>query len=224
MNNVERQGLSIVALGDFNPKIFSPAWFASEDLIGKHEANAADVKFIHRDVSAFSIEWFKLQVDRERFIISTEQQPYFKNIIDFMLGTFSILQHTPIRAVGINRTMDIRMSSRDERDNLGYYLAPKSPWKNIFDKPAMMRLDVTDDVKIIDEVSGKTSIQIEPSKLIYPDGIYFNLNRHYQVNDEEKTLGATKVISAFKGDWESALKEADRIISSLLQNFSEVKK
>ena len=39
--------ISIVLLGNFNPKIFQSAWFASQNLIRKIEANEAKIEIIH---------------------------------------------------------------------------------------------------------------------------------------------------------------------------------
>ncbi len=47
----DRYKRSIVLLDDFNPKIFHPAWFAAENLIGKQDAESAKVEVIHQDVS-----------------------------------------------------------------------------------------------------------------------------------------------------------------------------
>jgi hypothetical protein len=39
----EIQGISVVWLGDFNPKIFQPAWFAAEGLIRSRSTEWARV-------------------------------------------------------------------------------------------------------------------------------------------------------------------------------------
>jgi hypothetical protein len=38
---------SVVAVGSFNPLIFQPHWLEKHDLIGEHEAKAAEVYFAH---------------------------------------------------------------------------------------------------------------------------------------------------------------------------------
>src|SRR3989304_7099258 len=104
---------SIVILGDFNPKIFQPSWFAAENLIGKQEAEGAVVSVVHSDISIFSIEWARLEILRERFFAETTQQPYDKALRDLVLGTFTILRHTPLRLMGINTTMHFRVESEE---------------------------------------------------------------------------------------------------------------
>jgi hypothetical protein len=41
----EIQGMSIVLVGGFNPKIFHPAWFAAQKLIREKEAEEANIVF-----------------------------------------------------------------------------------------------------------------------------------------------------------------------------------
>ena len=67
----EIRRIDVVLLGDFNPKIFSPFWFASEGLLGRKEAETAVPEIIHSDVSIFKSDWFRLQVNRNRFSIVT---------------------------------------------------------------------------------------------------------------------------------------------------------
>ncbi len=81
----EIQGSSIVLLGDLNPKIFQPAWFAAEKLIRKPEAEAAEIEIIHPEVVIFNLEWLRLEVTRERFSASTTQEPYYEFIRDFQI-------------------------------------------------------------------------------------------------------------------------------------------
>ncbi len=93
----EIQGVSIVLLGDFNPKIFQPAWFAAQDLIRQQEADEADIKIIHPEVVSFATgQWLALEVTRERFVVSTTQDPYSKVMRDLVVGSFELLQHTPL--------------------------------------------------------------------------------------------------------------------------------
>ena len=49
-------GVSVVALGSFNPAIFQPLWFSSNNLVRKEEAEGAEIKIIHHDVTMFSTE------------------------------------------------------------------------------------------------------------------------------------------------------------------------
>lgn len=53
--NERVNGASIVLLGSFNPCIFQPQWFVSQNLLPKSESDKADVKVISPEVSQFDI-------------------------------------------------------------------------------------------------------------------------------------------------------------------------
>ena len=89
------QTTSIVLLGNFNPLIFKPDWFAKHQLIGEDESAGADIEIIHREISAFRLEWLALNVQREKLVAQTDQPPGIK-IHDLILGSFGILADTPV--------------------------------------------------------------------------------------------------------------------------------
>ena len=64
--DAEIRGMSIVLLGDFNPKIFQPAWFGGHGLIRPTEADEAEVEIVHSEVTKFRLDWVVLQVTRDR--------------------------------------------------------------------------------------------------------------------------------------------------------------
>ncbi len=99
-HDIELQGVSIVALGSFNPAIFQPAWFSSNNLIRAEEAREANIQIIQGDVAIFSTEWFSIQVTHERFSLDTRDPSKWLPMRDLVIGTFTILSHTPVRAVG----------------------------------------------------------------------------------------------------------------------------
>jgi len=74
----EIQGVSLVLRGDFTPAMFHPSWFAVQGLIGKEEAEVADVKIVHPDVTAFEMEWLRMRITRDRFQAATAQEPYYE--------------------------------------------------------------------------------------------------------------------------------------------------
>ena len=83
--NPEVQSLAIVLRGQFSPIIFQPSWLASENLIRKKEADAAEVEIIHPNATIYSIEWFQLRVLSDRFQVMTTLPPYFEPLRDLVL-------------------------------------------------------------------------------------------------------------------------------------------
>ena len=46
--------ITVVLLGDFNPKIFHPMWFANHGVLREAEATEATIEVVHSDVCSFS--------------------------------------------------------------------------------------------------------------------------------------------------------------------------
>ena len=178
------EGGSIVLLGNFNPAIFQPLWFSNQDLIPKSEAEAAEIQVVHSEVTSFSLEWLGLQVTKNRFTASTSDSAHLEPLRDLVLGTFSILEHTPLLQMGMNRDVHYKLPSHHDLLDVGNRLAAKSFWRHIIDdpRPEVLRLagrrpDVEDAL---------LRLTVEPSARVIP-GMYFGFNEHYQAEGDNPT-------------------------------------
>jgi hypothetical protein len=210
----EIQSVSVVWLGDFNPKIFQPAWFAAEGLIRKQEAEEANVEIIHPEVVSFALEWLTLQVTRERFFASTSQEPYYEVVRDLVLGTFRLLRHTPVHKMGINTDMHFRMGSEEAWHAFGHRLAPKDLWQGILENPGMRSL--TMEGRRPDGCKGYIRVKVEPSVRVHP-GVYVNVNDHYEVADPKSVIGSDEIRTLLERSWDESLRRSARIAYALLE-------
>lgn len=209
------ESLGIILLGDFNPKIFQPAWFAAEGLIRKQESDEAKIEIILPDILIFNLEWARLEVTRDRFALSTSQEPYYEILRDLVVGTFKLLRHTPIKMMGINLETDFRMRSKETWHAFGHRLAPKEIWNEILKKPGMRSLAMEESVRQ-DGLKGYLRVLVEPSKKVSP-GVYFRINDHYQVKDLNTVMGSDEIIGILEGSWSKSLKRSNNIIHALLK-------
>ena len=124
----EISGMQIVLVGQFNPAIFTPAWFVHNKLLREGLAESAQVQVIHPQIADFTADWLHLQVTNQQFLAETQQAPYAR-LSDLVARTFSeCLHHTPLTALGINRTVHFLVSDEDTRSRLGNILVPPDPW------------------------------------------------------------------------------------------------
>ena len=208
------QSLSVVFLGDFNPKIFQPAWFAAQGLIRQQEAEEAKVEIIHPEVVSFSLEWLAFQVTREQCALTTTQEPYYVVMRDLIVGTFNLLQHTPLHKLGINIDMHFRMDSEASWHAFGHLLAPKNLWQDTLKNPGMRSL--TMEGQRPDEFRGYIRVQVEPSIKIHP-GVYFRVNDHYEIETLQPGTGSDAMLDIFQRAWGESLTRSNHIISTLLE-------
>jgi len=206
---------SIVLLGNFNPKIFQPAWFEAEKLIRVQEKKEANVEVIHSDVAIFSLEWLRLEVIPERFHVAVTQEPYYEVVRDLVLGTFSLLRHTPINRLGLNWDVDYQMESEDVWHEAGHRLAPKELWSDILEKPGMNSLTMKG--LRTDGFNGSLNVKIEPSRRAHP-GLSMNINDHFETNAKEP-MGSNEIMEILKSVWSNSYERSKFIFESLLKRL-----
>jgi hypothetical protein len=210
ISKAEIRGISIVFLGDFNPIIFQPRWFVSENLITKAESDSADVQIVHADVTNFQLPWISLSVTRDRAQFICVAQPYFERVVSLTCNVLELLRHTPIRVLGINHEAHIRASSVEKWNNLGDALAPKSLWKEFFHQPGLQILMIR-QIPRMDGMQGHTDVAIQPSTQLTP-GVYVNVNEHFELAKSE-TMNADRAVTVLKQKWpESGVFAEDLIL------------
>jgi hypothetical protein len=217
MKDPEHQGINLVLVGQFNPSIFQPVWFASEDLIRAGEADTAKIEIIHPDLAIINInmEGFRIEVTPVRFSISTSQVPYFEVIRDLALGTFRILKHTPISMLGINFLAHYKLDSEEKWHEVGHTLAPKLPWGDALDSPGLRSLTM-EESRRRDGQAGHLRVKVEPSTKVNP-GIYLDINDHFQKPNDSKTTGSEEIMTILEKSWEASLERSGKIIRTLLE-------
>jgi hypothetical protein len=117
----EIDGSSIVILGAMNPAIFHPFWFAANKLIRETEASEADILIASKEVSDFRLDWLHVQVVSDRFLAEVNDAANHGPLRDLVTGTFTLLEHTPLTAMGLNRQMHYLMESEEKGTHSGTF-------------------------------------------------------------------------------------------------------
>jgi hypothetical protein len=207
-------GVALVLLGSFNPKIFQPMWFAAEGLVSKTEAESAEVEVIHPEVALVTIGPFTLQVVGDRFMAQTDQLPYFSPLRDLVVGVFTLLRHTPARAVGINRQMHFKANDRFSWDGLNKSLTATVAWGDALSNATQVGLDLrgTRD----HAVNGAVSVRIEPS-IVEEGGIFIRVNDHYELAQENSQAGLAEITDLIDSEFDSSTARALNTAQRLLE-------
>ena len=227
----EISGVNVVLLGDFNPAILTPAWFALHGLLPQHVAESAELRVANQQVTEFAAEWMRLQVAAGHFFVETLQAPHIR-LCDFVARTFKeYLHHTPVRAFGINRDVHFRVKSLAERDRIGRTLAPVEPWgawgqdlgldgkQGGMTSLTMTRLNPEGRPS-----GGQINVTVEPSHRIGEGriGVYVRVNDHYTIDNAELET-AERLIELFEDNFENSLKRSDGIIDHVMSLAKKTK-
>lgn len=217
---------SIVAVGAFNPAIFSPDWLERNNLIGPEDAKSAresEGLLYSRQVSVVDTDWFVLQVLEEQLTLSSKGalSPTLK---DLAVSIFSLVAQTPINAIGLNFLGDYKISTVQDFHKIGDVLAPKKIWHEIF-PPAdqnvgMVNLSVSvqkgkrGDIIVVDD---KKVISAQISSK-FNNGIHLLMNNHYDISkiDQKERTSAEYVAKIIDDEWQASWDEALEVFDKLI--------
>ena len=221
----EIDAIDIVLVGNFDPIVFTPAWFALHEFLPKHAADGAKVETIHPQLTAFSFDWLRLQVGTDHFIAETVQAPYIR-VRDFVGRVFTERPgQSSLRALGINRGVHFRVRDRTDMDRIGRTLAPVEPWGSwgrglepAGEHGGMASLTMS-QVKIEGRPSDdRINVKVEPSNPIIGQGragIYVHVNDHYTTSDTGP--GATeRLLTIVKSGFDGSLAQSDEIVDHVM--------
>ncbi len=205
----ETQSMSIVLVGNFNTTIFQPAWFARHQLIRDAEAENATIDVITTGLTKFHLDWLRVQVTNEKFEVECTQEPYYELMRDFVIGTFRLLEHTPIKMMGINTIQHFKMHSEEEWHKFGHALAPKELFWSHLKQPGLRNLNI--GAKRDDNLNGYIQVSVGLSIIVSP-GIYISINNHFEA---EENADCREIIDILDQSWIGAVQHAENLITHI---------
>ena len=211
----DRQRMSIVALGSFNPAIFHPVWFARHNLIREAEADSSQVKILSQDVTIVESEWFTLQVTPERFSLEARDPRKLLPLKDLVTGTFGILEHTPVRAFGFNSIQNFSLGSADAWHQFGHHFAPKQSWEALLKQPGLFFM--TMQGTRADSSADRIQVSIQ-SAANYE--IIISINEHFDVKqpvEEKVPASPSSLVRALEHGWGGFI-DYSRVVGEHLLN------
>lgn len=202
--------VSAVLIGDFNPVILHPSWFARHNLLSAKEADDAKLEICFKEITRFSLPWLHLEATTERFVCKSSDSSHFNPLRDLVIGTFELLGHTPIRQLGINRTVHFDVIDQDTWHAVGHKLAPKDIWKEFLETPGLHSLTI-EGVRT-DKRKGLVNVTVRPVPNVDHE-VSVAVNDHYELG----AIDAGEAISLLKENWEVSLKTSEKWSTLLLE-------
>lgn len=194
---ITAESLSVVVRGDFNPALFSPLWFFTENLIGKTEWEDSELGVISQDVTSFRVGWLQVNVQANHLQLTTDQPEEFIRLRDAAIGILRTLKGTPVAALGINRDVHLTVDSVETWHTIGNVLVPKEPWSDLLTSAGMRSVTLWGERP--DGRDGRVQVKVEPSQR-YPHSIYVQQNDHFQFkSDDSSAVEESTWISAGVG-------------------------
>lgn len=180
--------------------------------MAQSEADAADVKIIHPQVSQFETESFVVQVTTERFTANTMPSTHWIRLGDLVAGTFDVREHTPVTAMGLNRLAHYKMESEAAWHKLGDHLCLKAAGTRFWgDAQECWRSRCSRPLPEGDAVPVR--VKVQPSTKVLPHGAYFETNEHYRGTGDEPLRG---LLQKLRERWAESQESADRIANHII--------
>jgi hypothetical protein len=204
-----RQKMSIVCLGNFNPRIFQPEWFGRHSLLLEPEIDQQknSTSFVSTDYSYFVAgDWLTFKCSFQKMIVETTDPSKFYPLGDLVASIFAVLDQTPIDSYGFNADAGYDFTSRDVFDRLGHTLAPKEAvWNQLMTKPGLSSIAMMDGP--FDDQAFRRLLKID-HLMDRPMGIEVSENRHFDEVNAKKyfklsdtMLSIVPAINEFYGDF-----------------------
>lgn len=225
--SIEMLTSAIVVVGDFNPSIYSPDWLEGSQLIGAADADGArqhENLVLTKQVSKVESEWFILDVLQDRFSL-TSKGPVAPTLRDLAVGIFSLLPHTPVRAIGLNFMAHYKLSKDDDWHRLGDTLVPKTVWRELY-KDEKLNIGMADVTVLVQEgkrEEGPTSgalkrLSVQPSAKV-KNGVYFALNDHHPIDIKkgDSSMPGEVVVSVINDHWQRTWDEALAVFAGVIE-------
>lgn len=212
----------VILRGHFNPQIFQPAWLAAQGLIRPAESEDATISIIHPEVVAYTLDWAKVEVEREMLTVATTSKTHApEQVRDLALGMLGVLNHTPIHGVGLRFSGHYPMSDQDECARLIEILVPQTPWAQMLENPSLNSLTMQGD-RIDGETGrrGNSFVTVEPSRKV-ANAIFVAVLDQYEVADSnEPALGAQPARDALDAVWSTSPAGARSIVDSIFELYA----
>lgn len=154
------------------------------------------------------------------------QQAPYERLRDLVVRVFSeCLNHTPLKACGINRNVHFLVRDAAARDMIGTTLAPVEPWG-----PWREELDLDGKFGGMTAVrmaqlrpdgrhrGGQINVTVEPSVRVGTEGgtgVYVGVNDHF-VTDQEGADSAARLMEILAGEFRPSRERSEGIIDHIM--------
>jgi len=188
----ELEDWSIVLVGNFNPSIFHPAWFEKVGLISKEEAGNAKIEIVRPELSNFTVGSINVLVRSDRFQLDTTDPASGGQLRDIAVGSFRLLDQTPLRQMGVNHDMHFKMNSNELWHKVGHTLVPKSIWSDLIENPGTLRVAIQGTRK--GSSAKLINVMVEPSNKV-TQGVYLGTNEHFELEADQKAQSFIDILN-----------------------------
>ncbi len=203
---IQTQEASIVLVGSFNPLIFHPEWFLRNEIVSEVDMEGVQTEIVHPEIARFSFSWLSVEIVNNRFIARANDPSQFSILRDFVISTFAILEHTPVKQLGMNLAIKYAVGNEDDWHKIGDTLAPKLIWeKSLPSRVGLRSLRVHSPRT--DDLDGDIKVTIESRENF---GVNVDINSHVEIAPD---IIMSEILSEY---WDDSIHQAITIANTTI--------
>lgn len=218
VDGVALEGVAVVVRGAINPPIITPQWLLDQGIVGQEDFDRQEVEVISRDLVAFSLGWLTCNATPETLQFSTADPDELLRVRDVALRTLELLSHTPVAALGINRTFHSVTDSIDNFHAIGDTLVPKAFWAEELVLPGTK--DVTIQAVRPDLYGGYVQVAVQPSAAV-PNAVFVLQNDHFELTRVDAQPEVRAEFTGTPGTVEASPAKNDIAVEILRDRFED---
>jgi len=208
--------LSLVVVGDLNPAILHPTWFAAQGLIKDAEAQDSAIEVVHKEVALWELDWLKVHATTSRLQFFSEKEAFFLPLRDLMIGTLTLLSHTPISALGVNWGSYYQFPDNKSFQKFGHDIVPKERWMKALKNPVTARVTVNSDRD--DNFEGQIHTSVSGHNK-FPLCVYIAINDHFKLNSSSPMTTTEQVTVRITAAWDKSEQRPQQVADELFKGF-----
>lgn len=205
---------SIVLLGAFNPLILEPQWLANHDVITDQDLQTLQESgqaLVSPELTGLRFRTFALEAARDRIqVIATEELETPLLLADVVVNVFTLLSHTPVRAMGLNH-LTHRPVEAERVERLWARFAPSDAAQQLMPGTEVESVQWSADRP--DDHAGLLRASVAPSRVLTGSGIFLSLNDHFDLGENGSGANAAELLA---DEWQASLQRADTLFESIL--------
>lgn len=221
--DVKQRESSIVLVGEFDPLVMTPHWFAKQGMIPQEDIDEnLAIELVYKDLTKFSLANIQVEIQCTTLILRSDHPSFDYRIHDLALSILSALKDNKVRAVGLNQYADVHFDSLDSWHSVGNLITPKDVWFSAM--PDSERIGMANVQMQIMKPKGEQGLyNVTVGWLETPKAIRFSINNHYDskqsyssVKQKAGRSGAFDPIAIITACWQQTLDFHEHLILSLL--------
>lgn len=186
-------------------------------MIPDDDLDMANVEFVNHDLSKFSLAWLSFEVIRNKLVASTIDPSKFEPLRDLIISVFDILDHTPIKNMGMNLNVDYAIEKEEVWHKIGDILAPKEVWKKTLPEGRIGLTRISVQTERNDDLKGLINVTLSPIEM-KNYGVRVNINNHINIEEDEQGLTPSNILSEY---WDNTIENSLEIANKTIQGAIE---